>query len=152
MTYKTTFASIKDGSSNTMAISEKFMQPVDYGAVGWTDDGFFGQSNATNGRNTGLWNDPTYPRTCQSVLSNPAQDRDVADPDESSWGVFAGDGGCGNLRGFGIFGSAHPAGINALFGDGSVHNVKYGIDPQTFNALGNMDDGTNYNVDPDNIQ
>jgi prepilin-type processing-associated H-X9-DG protein len=42
-----------------------------------------------------------------------------------------------------FFGSAHPAGINAVFADGSVHNVKYGIDPEVFNALGNMNDGTN---------
>jgi prepilin-type processing-associated H-X9-DG protein len=40
------------------------------------------------------------------------------------------------------FGSAHPAGINAVFADGSVHNVKYGVDPEVFNALGNMNDGT----------
>jgi prepilin-type N-terminal cleavage/methylation domain-containing protein/prepilin-type processing-associated H-X9-DG protein len=155
MTFKTTFASIKDGSSNTMAISEKFMQPKDYADVGWTDDGFFSQSSAANGRNTGLWNDPMFlPVTCQSILSNPAPDQDVGPPRvnaETSWSNFD-DAGCENLRGFGIFGSAHPAGINALFGDGSVHSVKYGIDPQTFNALGNMDDGTNLHVDADNIQ
>jgi len=50
------------------------------------------------------------------------------------------------------FGAAHPAGINAVFADGSVHNVKYGIDPDVFNALGNIDDGTTLNSDPDNIQ
>jgi len=33
-----------------------------------------------------------------------------------------------------------------------VHNVKYGIDPDVFNALGNIDDGTNMHADPDNIQ
>jgi prepilin-type processing-associated H-X9-DG protein len=49
------------------------------------------------------------------------------------------------------FGAAHPAGINALFADGSVHSVKYGIDPDIFNALGNMDDGTTLHSDPDNI-
>ena len=29
--------------------------------------------------------------------------------------------------------------------------VKYGIDPDVFNALGRMDDGTNLHADPDNI-
>ncbi len=48
-------------------------------------------------------------------------------------------------------GSAHPAGINAVFADGSVHNVKYGIDPQIFNAIGNINDGTGFNQDSDNI-
>jgi prepilin-type processing-associated H-X9-DG protein len=39
-------------------------------------------------------------------------------------------------------GSNHPAGMNAVFGDGSVHNVKYNVDPQVFNALGVINDGT----------
>jgi prepilin-type N-terminal cleavage/methylation domain-containing protein len=151
LTFKSTFASIKDGSSNTMMIAEKFMQPKDYGDNGWGDDD--GVYTSVNGddvfRNTGLWNDPAFnPPTCRSVLSNPARDQDVSNPDTSSWGNFS-DNGCGNDRGFGLFGSAHPAGINAVFGDGSVHNVKFGIDPQVFNALGNMDDGTNLHVSDD---
>jgi prepilin-type processing-associated H-X9-DG protein len=58
---------------------------------------------------------------------NPARDRDDLD----AWEFMMG------------FGSAHPAGINMVFADGSVHHVKYGIDMQVFNALGNMNDGTN---------
>jgi hypothetical protein len=41
--------------------------------------------------------------------------------------------------------------MNAVFADGSVHNIKYGIEPQVFNALGNRDDGTTLHADPDNI-
>ena len=55
----------------------------------------------------------------------------------------------GNEHSWGVFGSAHPAGVNALFGDGSVHNVKFGVDPDVFNALGNMDDGTQRHVSDD---
>ena len=78
----------------------------------------------------------------KSERSNPARDTDQLG---DRWNnVFYG--------GYYLFGSAHPAGINAVFGDGSVHSVKFGIDPQTFNALGRMDDGTNLHVDPDNIQ
>ena len=33
-----------------------------------------------------------------------------------------------------------------------LNNIKYGIDPDTFNALGNIDDGTTLHSDPDNIQ
>jgi prepilin-type N-terminal cleavage/methylation domain-containing protein/prepilin-type processing-associated H-X9-DG protein len=40
-----------------------------------------------------------------------------------------------------LFGSPHPAGMNAVFADGSVHNIKYGIDGDVFNALGCRDDG-----------
>jgi prepilin-type processing-associated H-X9-DG protein len=73
-------------------------------------------------------------------LSNPHQDINV-----SGWS------GTGWSAGF-QFGSAHPAGMNAVFADGSVHSIKYGIDPEVFNALGNMDDGTTLHSDPDNIQ
>ena len=48
--------------------------------------------------------------------------------------------------------TAHPAGTNAVFADGSVHNIKYGIDPDIFNAIGNRRDGKNLDSDPDNIQ
>jgi prepilin-type N-terminal cleavage/methylation domain-containing protein len=39
------------------------------------------------------------------------------------------------------FGSSHPAGINALMADGSLHIVSYAIDAATFKALGNVSDG-----------
>ena len=39
------------------------------------------------------------------------------------------------------FGSAHPNGMNVVLGDGSVRVLSYGIDPDTFNALGDRRDG-----------
>jgi prepilin-type processing-associated H-X9-DG protein len=133
MMTKNTFASIKDGSSNTMVLAEKFVQPKEYqGSGSDDDDGPFTCTEDDNTRNTGLWNDPSFRDGENSWLSNPAPDQDL--PNRHSWGIF---------------GSSHPAGINALFGDGSVHSIKYGVDPQTFNALGNMDDGTNLHADPD---
>jgi prepilin-type N-terminal cleavage/methylation domain-containing protein/prepilin-type processing-associated H-X9-DG protein len=38
-------------------------------------------------------------------------------------------------------GSAHPAGINAVFADGSVRTVLFGISPAIFNSLTNRQDG-----------
>jgi prepilin-type N-terminal cleavage/methylation domain-containing protein len=38
----------------------------------------------------------------------------------------------------GAFGSPHAGGWNALFGDGSVHNLSYSIDPALFTALGTI--------------
>jgi hypothetical protein len=155
LTTRNTFASVKDGTSNTMMIAEKFVQPQDYGDNGWSDDeGIYTSINGEdNFRNTGYWNDPNFqPATCQSLLPNPSRDRDITGSPWDNWGQGFNDNGCGNLRSFGIFGSAHPAGINAVFGDGSVHSIKYGIDPQVFNALGNSDDGTNLHADFDNIQ
>ncbi len=45
--------------------------------------------------------------------------------------------GNGDLR----FGSSHPTLFNALFADGSVHTLSYGIDPLVFSYLGNVHDG-----------
>jgi prepilin-type processing-associated H-X9-DG protein len=44
-------------------------------------------------------------------------------------------------------GSAHSAGINTVFADGSVSTINYDVDPATFNALGHRSDGEaiNYN-------
>jgi prepilin-type processing-associated H-X9-DG protein len=38
-------------------------------------------------------------------------------------------------------GSAHPAGLNAVFADGSVRSIGYDVDPETFNCLGHREDG-----------
>jgi prepilin-type processing-associated H-X9-DG protein len=40
-----------------------------------------------------------------------------------------------------VFGGAHPSGINAVFADGRVHHIRYGIDPAVFNMLGHKSDG-----------
>jgi prepilin-type N-terminal cleavage/methylation domain-containing protein len=39
-----------------------------------------------------------------------------------------------------MFGSAHGAGVNAVFADGSVHSIGYDIDRALFNCLGNRED------------
>lgn len=40
------------------------------------------------------------------------------------------------------FGSAHPAGVNFVFCDGSVKLVSYLVDPPTYQSLGGRNDGT----------
>jgi prepilin-type N-terminal cleavage/methylation domain-containing protein len=138
MMSKHTFASVKDGTSNTMIIAEKWVPPSEYGGGGDDDQGCFIRAEDDNMRNTGVCTDPAGGNL--TVLSNPARDQERPD------GPGGNNGGT-----WGLYGSAHPAGINTVFGDGSVHNVKFGIDPDTFNALGRMDDGTNLHADSDNI-
>jgi hypothetical protein len=40
-----------------------------------------------------------------------------------------------------MFGSAHSAGVQGVFGDNSVRMISYDIDRDVFNKLGNRNDG-----------
>jgi prepilin-type processing-associated H-X9-DG protein len=127
---KHTFADITDGVNLTMMIGEKFLRPSQYsGGSGGDGLGPFSGAGADTVRTsaTGFpWPDDARPPQALGRHENPSRDRDNVD----GW-VFAMG-----------FGSAHPPGCNVVFADGSVHNIKYGIDAQVFNALGNMNDGT----------
>jgi prepilin-type N-terminal cleavage/methylation domain-containing protein/prepilin-type processing-associated H-X9-DG protein len=130
---KVTFASVSDGTSNTMMIAEKFMPTWAYDGWWFGDDkGVFHGYDNDNTRST--MNNPAAfpgnPKQDFNTVQNPCNSDNGKPPYDQCW-----EGGF-------VFGSAHPAGINAVFADGSVHNVKYGIDPNVFNALGNRADGT----------
>ncbi len=139
-----TFASIKDGTSNTMMLAEKFVFVGDYGGGNGTDDtGPFEGVDGDTVRTTASLQTSILPDGTNIgpvPLSNPHVDVDV-----NNYPQLQGDTWNTSMQ----LGSAHPAGINAVFADGSVHNVKYGIDPDVFNALGNIDDGKNYQSSDD---
>jgi prepilin-type processing-associated H-X9-DG protein len=122
---KHTVASISGGLTTTMMIGEKFLPPSRYsGGSGGDMLGPFSGAGADTVRTsaTGLpWPGEPPPQSVGHV--NPSRDSDNVDP----W-VFAMG-----------FGSAHPDGINALYADGSVHRIRYGMDPEVFNSLGNID-------------
>src|SRR5579884_353904 len=125
------FAMIKDGTSNVMVITEKFcfadgmdgfVNNDDKGwAIGWGLDVV-----RSSGYQAGNSTTPPCPNPRHDTMS-----KDVA----NWWSQF------------GTTGSAHPSGINAVFADGSVHLVKYGIDPIVFNELANRDDGQSFTTD-----
>jgi type II secretory pathway pseudopilin PulG len=108
---------IEDGLSNTMIVSEKRLRPSMYDVGDWYDD---------RG-----WSDGWDPDTVRSTMYPVRPDADV-DKD------LLGDAS----RSFGYcFGSAHAAGINAVFADGAVHGLSYDVDPELFNRLGHRSDG-----------
>ncbi len=138
MQTKITFASVKDGTSNTLVVAEKWVPPADYAGDNLEDEqGWYFLSDDDTMRSTG--DGINTPGGWRSGLPNPTPDTDKLGDRWANqyWGSFY------------LFGSAHPAGINAVFADGSVHQVKFGIDPQVFNALGRMDDMTTLHVSDD---
>ena len=60
--------------------------------------------------------------------------RKTTRPPAQDYSAPVGDGG-------GLFGSSHPSRFNAVFADGSVRGVSYGIDPTLFKYLGSRADG-----------
>jgi len=107
-----TMAGIMDGTSNTMMVTEKRLDPQRYDSGDWHDDCGWGDG----------WDPDTVRYTGQGVGANPR-------PDSSA-----------GISGYDI-GSAHPTGIQAVFADGSVRSISYSVDPTIFNYLGDRMDG-----------
>ncbi len=132
---KITFASITDGSSNTIMVSEKWCPPRLY---------INGSAQDDEGWCSG-WDEDIMHITA----GPPRRDFDFSIGDE--WGNPGNDVRCWGNSNWNqtamCFGSAHPGGINALFGDGSVRNVAYDIDQRVFWRLGGRDDGVSVSFD-----
>lgn len=103
-----------DGLSKTMLISEKRLFPSFYEAGEWMDD---------RG-----WTDGWDPDTVRSPAFSFGPDQDPKNDEEKS--AFA--------QGIG---SVHSAGVNAVFGDGSVRAVSYDTDVVVLNWLTHRSDG-----------
>ncbi|GIW80127.1 MAG: prepilin-type N-terminal cleavage/methylation domain-containing protein [Gemmatales bacterium] len=113
----TTVSSVLDGTSQTLLVSEKWLKPSRYASGDWHDD---------RG-----WSDGWDPDIVRYTGFPP-----IKDAESSGYG----------REGY-QFGSAHPAGINALFGDGSVRMISYGVDLTMFNYMGHRADGATVTFD-----
>jgi prepilin-type N-terminal cleavage/methylation domain-containing protein/prepilin-type processing-associated H-X9-DG protein len=111
-------ASIRHGVVCTYLIGERYIEPSDYytGSECANDQGWDLGYDYDNARWTGSGG---------SVLNPPCA------RDTPGWI----DNGCSQ-----IFGSAHPAGFNMAFCDGSVHLMSYTIDPNIHRLLGIAND------------
>ena len=114
---QTTLASVTDGLSNTLVVSEKQLDPTAYSSGDWHDDAG--------------WADGWDPDVIRYTGFQPNADA-----------LYGRQGGWEGYR----FGSAHPTGMNGLFGDGSVRFIRYTVDLNTFNLIGNRSDGQTVNL------
>jgi prepilin-type N-terminal cleavage/methylation domain-containing protein len=129
------FNDVKDGTSKTMLISEKFMPPDFY------DGGSLVYSGATRkweGDDCG-WSDGWDFDTVRSSGVPPR-------PDESFPARYYGTSRLDIERI--TFGSAHSEGVYVVFGDNSVRLASYEIDRDVFNKLGNRNDGQTVDESP----
>jgi prepilin-type N-terminal cleavage/methylation domain-containing protein/prepilin-type processing-associated H-X9-DG protein len=145
---KTTLSAVPDGTSNTFAVGEKFLAPRYYVPGPWTnsdDKGALHGFDNVNFRSTAARGDPTpgnYPGG--AIFGNPVRDYN---PLGSATDPNYGEDGTQNWQSGFSFGSAHASGMNAVFGDGSVRTIKYGVDQLVFTIVAHKSDGTAVNLD-----
>ncbi len=120
------FNDVKDGTSKTLLISEKFLPLDNYDGSG---PFFNGIVRPFEGDDNG-WSDGWDFDIVRSTGIPPKHDEAVP---AALYGQ--------NFNDFITFGSAHTSGINSVFGDGSVRTISYDIDRNVFNYLGNRNDG-----------
>jgi prepilin-type N-terminal cleavage/methylation domain-containing protein len=107
----TRFASLFDGAANTLMISEKWLNYANYYSGDWHDD---------QG-----WIDGWDPDIIRYTGYQPMRDTQARNDGQDGF----------------QFGSAHPAGIISLLGDGSVRMIPFTINLTVFNNLGDRQDG-----------
>jgi len=116
------FKRITDGTSNTLVAGEKRLRPARYLEGEWHDD---------RG-----WSDGWDPDTIRFAAYPIAPDANC----DSSLGPVCQQSP--ELDRFGLmFGSAHSAGINAMFADGSIRVLSYDINRGILNSLAHRADG-----------
>jgi prepilin-type N-terminal cleavage/methylation domain-containing protein/prepilin-type processing-associated H-X9-DG protein len=130
---KITFASVSDGTSNTVVISEKWQNPRVY---------LSGSGNDDQGWLCG-WD----PDVIRITAAAPRQDFIPSTGDEWGGNDTRSWGNDNWAQAAYCVGSAHASGVNAVFCDGSVRTIGYNIDSVIFWRLGGRNDGVSVSYD-----
>jgi prepilin-type N-terminal cleavage/methylation domain-containing protein/prepilin-type processing-associated H-X9-DG protein len=121
-------AAITDGTSNTVLVGEKYVSTDLYGGGQWGDNNSWA--------NGSTWISARHSKRApgrDSRAFEEATRRDLPWRDPS--------GSCLQCGMWDFFGSAHPAGFNVVWADGSVRSVKYTITLSTWQLMVARDDG-----------
>jgi prepilin-type N-terminal cleavage/methylation domain-containing protein/prepilin-type processing-associated H-X9-DG protein len=125
-------AGIPDGTSNTLMVGEKWVRPDQYTGGAWNDDHNIVSSLDPDDARVG--DQPPVHDTNGNVTAdtnNPCCSWDRDPPDRKPSPRYGAH-----------FGGAHTGGMNAVFVDGSVHSIRWGINANVFAALCDRRDGT----------
>ena len=134
---KVTLTTIRDGTSNTLMISEKRLKLNYINATSRTYDE----------------NEPyVSPGWDSEIFRRAVRDRDRPTGDRGPSrdvqpGIVILPGETDPLGGLQQFGSSHPSGVNAAMADGSVRHIRFNPDPETFRRLCVSNDGLVVNLD-----
>lgn len=112
---------IIDGTSSTIMLGEKYLNPTDY---------MTGKDPADNENLYVGFDNDNARSTYSGDVNNPAPE-----------GYYPPRRDTKALGGLHVFGSAHPGGFNVALCDGSVRNVNYQISKLPYVRLGNRADG-----------
>jgi prepilin-type N-terminal cleavage/methylation domain-containing protein/prepilin-type processing-associated H-X9-DG protein len=122
---------MRNGTSNTMIVGEKCVSVAGTGAAG---------SNGSLGGDLGDKQGIYSGYTADTIAFAFTTGGPVIDPRPptsttpiTTYTVTVNGQNLTNLG----YGAAHPAGMNALFGDGSVRIITYGVSPTIFQAISN---------------
>jgi prepilin-type N-terminal cleavage/methylation domain-containing protein/prepilin-type processing-associated H-X9-DG protein len=114
----TKFSKISDGTSKTIMIGEKYIRADLYEGGSPSDD-----TGGTDGWDPDIMRITCIPPLNDGTTNFPYTGNIGSPLGEPVWQTF-------------LMGSAHPAGFNAAFADGSVHSINYDVDIYVFNSLG----------------
>ncbi len=127
---------IKDGSSNTIMVGEKALNPASQGSEGgdnerWNNAGW---DEDVIRYGAALYNNVTYGLP-------PISDNDAPKTVNSVWTTIVDKGGYAWGQWHPFFGSTHPGGTNFCLADGSVRLITETVDDKVFRRLSLANDG-----------
>jgi len=131
---------MRNGASNTMIYAEKAVSINGIGTTG--SQGYLGgDPGDTNGIFFGFTGDTVAFTFVPSQAGQPSG-TPVPDPRQPPYVTYTTVIGTNTQISNLGFGAAHPGGMNAAFGDGSVRNVTFGVAPAVFQAISNRNNTT----------